>query len=165
MFSYKAAQPCYTKSGMDIIMKQITDIKKRIEDTCGSFGVEMLFAFGSRSKEIYDLVEGARSLNKEAFSDVDIGVKTRFSTSLTVKEKVHLGIELEDILGVKRIDLCIIEEVDPFVAANIIRGERLYCDDPYRADEFELYILRRAGDLAFIERERINLIFGESRGV
>ena len=40
----------------------------------------------------------------------------------------------------------------PFLAVNVIRGERLFCSDRYAADEYELYILRRAGDLAELER-------------
>jgi len=145
-------------------MNGLTDIKRVIDETCKRFGVEILFTFGSRAKEIYRLVKGERPLDRTATSDVDIGIKTRPSTALSVREKVQLGMALEDILGVNRVDLCLLNEVDPFVAVNIIRGERLYCDDSYRADEYELYILRRAGDLAFLERERLNLIFGESRG-
>ncbi len=70
--------------------------------------------------------------------------------------------EMEDLFEVDRVDLVILTEADPFLAANIIRGERLFCEDDYIADEFELYILRRAGDLAPLEKERLNLIFGES---
>lgn len=59
-------------------------------------------------------------------------------------------------------DLIVLPEADPFLAANIIRGERLYCSDAYLADEYELYILRRAGDLIPLERERIALIMGDT---
>lgn len=145
-------------------MNGLSDIKREIAETCKRFGVEILIAFGSRAKEVYGLVEGVRSLDRTAASDIDIGIKTGSSTDLSVKEKVQLSIALEDILRVDGVDLCLLDEVDPFVAANIVRGERLYCDDPHRADEYELYVLRRAGDLAFLERERLHLIFGESGG-
>jgi hypothetical protein len=69
-----------------------------------------------------------------------------------------LSIAFEDLFSVARVDLLNIPEVDPFLAANIIRGERLYCRDEYEGDEYELYILRRAGDLAPFEKERIALI-------
>ena len=39
--------------------------------------------------------------------------------------------------------------------------ERLYAEDEYLADEYELYIFRRAGDCAHLERERVALILGE----
>ena len=69
--------------------------------------------------------------------------------------------ELEDLLDVDRVDLVIISEVDPFVAANIVRGERIYCEDEYMADEYDLYILRRAGDFIHLERERMALVLRE----
>jgi uncharacterized protein len=52
-------------------------------------------------------------------------------------------------------NLVLLSEADPFLAANIIRGERLFSRDERSADEYELYVLRRAGDLAPFERERI----------
>jgi len=67
----------------------------------------------------------------------------------------------EDLFSAPRVDLIVIPEVDPFIAANVIRGERIYAKDDNLADEYDLYILRRAGDIAPIERERIELIFGE----
>ena len=57
----------------------------------------------------------------------------------------------------------VIQEADPFLAANIIRGERIYSRDEYQADEYDLYILRRAGDLAPLERERIAIIMGSDK--
>jgi hypothetical protein len=47
---------------------------------------------------------------------------------------------------------------DPFLAVEIIRGERLYAEDHLQADEYDLYVLRRAGDLVPLERERQALI-------
>ncbi len=68
---------------------------------------------------------------------------------------------LEDAFEVPRVDLVMLAEADPFLAANVVRGERLYARDTYLADEYDLYVLRRAGDLAPLERERIALILGE----
>ncbi len=84
-------------------------------------------------------------------------------TTLSVYEKVRLALALEDLLGATRVDLVCLSDADPFVAANIVRGVRLYARDSYRADEYELYILRRAGDLAPLERERMALILEKSR--
>ena len=91
-------------------------------------------------------------------SDVDIGVFSRHQDRLSIREKVQLAMEIEDLLNAPRVDLVVIPEVDPFLAANVIRGERLYCMDEYEADEYELYLLRRAGDCIPLERERISLI-------
>ena len=46
------------------------------------------------------------------------------------------------------------------MAVEVIRGERLYAADEHEADEYELYILRRAGDLLPLERERQALVLG-----
>ena len=82
---------------------------------------------------------------------------------MSVKDQVRLGIALEDLLGVSRLDLVCLSEADPFLAANIVRGERLYTRDEHEADEYDLYILRRAGDLAPLERERMRLILEADR--
>jgi hypothetical protein len=68
---------------------------------------------------------------------------------------------LEEFFNVQRVDLVILPEVDAFLAANIIRGERIYAEDSYVADEYELFVLRRAGDLAELERERMAMILQE----
>jgi hypothetical protein len=79
----------------------------------------------------------------------------------SVADKVRLARALEDLFGCTRVDLVVLGEADPFLAVEIIRGERLYADDSYQADEYDLYVLRRAGDLAPLERERQALILGE----
>ena len=94
---------------------------------------------------------------------MDVGVRPSPEKKLSVKEKVHLSMALEDLFSINRVDLVVIPEGDPFLAANIIRGERIYCIDEYEADEYDLYILRRAGDLAPLEQERIALIMGEDK--
>ena len=95
-------------------------------------------------------------------SDLDIAVVAAPRSVLTVFDKVRIAQQLEDILDCARVDLVVLPEADPFLAANIVRGERLYTADPHAADEYELYILRRAGDLVPLERERQALILGEA---
>ncbi|MBN2059413.1 MAG: hypothetical protein JW882_03255 [Deltaproteobacteria bacterium] len=126
------------------------------------FGLDIIYAFGSNAKKVADMLDkDAPGLNISKSSDVDIGVRPAFGKELTVREKVNLSMELEDLFSVNRVDLVVIPEADPFLAANIIRGERIYARDGYQADEYDLYILRRAGDLIPLERERISLIMKE----
>ena len=136
-------------------------MKRREEylvNLCYEYGIDILYAFGSRAKEVKSwLKEDLRDL-PPSLSDIDIAVKPISGKYLDIKEKVQLTIALEDFFKVPRADLVVIPEADPFLAVNIIRGERLFCRDPYRADNYELYILRRAGDLAPLERERLALI-------
>ena len=141
--------------------KDMQQRKEALERICRRFQVVILYAFGSRAQEIREWLAGERSDLPPVPSDVDIGVKAAPGVHLSVHDKVQLALALEDLLGVNRVDLVCLEDADPFLAANIIRGERLYAQDEYLADEYDLYVLRRAGDLAPLERERMALILGE----
>lgn len=137
----------------------MTERKQRLSQIAKKIGLDIIYAFGSRAQEVAESLKRERSaLSISPLSDVDIGVRPSSGRQLSVKEKVHLGMALEDLFSVNRVDLVVITKVDPFLAANIIRGERIYCKDEYEADEYDLYILRRAGDLVPLERERISLI-------
>lgn len=125
---------------------------------CDKFRVNIVYAFGSRAGEVKEWLKGKRSDLPAGPPDVDVGVK---GADLSVRDKVRLTLGLEKLLGVTRVDLVCLDDADPFLAANVIRGERLYARDTYAADEYDLYVLRRAGDLAPLERERIALILGE----
>ena len=130
---------------------------------CQELQVSILYAFGSRAREVQEWLEGKRASLPAGPVDVDVGVKPAQGVRLSVHDKVRLALALEDLLGVARVDLVSLSDADPFLAANVIRGERLYVRDSYEADEYELYVLRRAGDLAPLERERMALILGEER--
>lgn len=130
-----------------------------LEQLCRDMGVSILYVFGSRALEVAAwLAQPGQPLAPSA-SDVDIGAHAAHGTFWPVADKVRLAIALEDLLGCERVDLVVLNEADPFVAAEIIRGERLFADDAHAADEYDLYVLRRAGDLAPLERERLDLIF------
>jgi predicted nucleotidyltransferase len=139
-------------------------LKQQLLEICDGHRLDLVYAFGSRAREVRGFLRGLRQIDKSISSDVDIGVKTSPQRrGLSVREKVEIAAELEELLGVERVDLVVLSEADPFLSANIVRGEMLFCRDPYVADEYELYILRRAGDLAPLEKERLSLIFGGAR--
>ena len=126
------------------------------------FELSIIYAFGSHAKTVVEWLEcEGDELSISLLSDVDIGVKPYPGKKLSVQEKVYLTMALEDLFAVQKIDLVVIPEVDPFLAANIIRGERIYCRNEYEADEYDLYVLRRAGDLAPLEKERMALVLGD----
>lgn len=129
-----------------------------LADICKRYAIDILYVFGSRAEEVRDWVVGNVKSLASSSSDVDIGVKPSEGVGFDVREKVHLAADLEGLLGVDRVDLVSLWDADPFLAANIIRGERLFARDDYLADEYDLYILRRAGDLVPLERERLALI-------
>lgn len=77
---------------------------------------------------------------------------------LTARERVRLAIALEDALDVRRVDLVILPEASPYLALDVVRGELLYTADPDAEAEYQLYVLRRAGDLAPYQHERWRII-------
>ncbi len=121
----------------------------------------LMYVFGSRAHEVWAWLQNDEKRLPASSSDVDIAVLP--AAWLTLEQKITLTLALEDLLGVARVDLVSLPEADPFLAANIIRGERLYVLDAHQADEYELYILRRAGDLVELERERISFILREDK--
>lgn len=133
-----------------------------LKQLCEEYSIAIFYVFGSRAKEVAEWLIGSLSELPPGPGDVDVGVKPAPGMELALMEKLRLTLALEDFFGVPRVDLISIPEADPFLAANIIRGERLHARDSYEADEYDLYILRRAGDLMPLERERIELILGET---
>ncbi len=132
-----------------------------LSEICRQFAVALLYSFGSRGVEVRDWVEGRLDQLPGGSSDADIGARALPGKKWSVREKVELAGALEELLGIPRVDLVCLSEADPFVAAEIIRGERLFASDSHEADEYELYVLRRAGDLAPLERERMALVLKE----
>lgn len=99
-----------------------------------------LYLFGSRAKgEVHER------------SDVDLGAL--FAEKMTPEEVFRLEVRFEERLG-RPIDLVDAGSCDAYLALAIIRGERIFCTDSTRCDEFDLYVMRRAADLAPFERER-----------
>ena len=140
--------------------------REGLQKLCSRHRIDQLYVFGSRAREIVRLLSGSPAPQDHPGSDVDVGVLPLEGVRLAVREKSALAVELEELLGVPRVDLVLLPEADPFLAASpapqahfpIIRGELLFCADRHRADEYELYVLRRAGDLAPLERERLSLL-------
>jgi len=132
---------------------------QKIEKLCKNYNVIALYVFGSRVPEMIRALEDDTYFLKPSESDLDIGILPQ--SALSIENKVSLTLELEELFNAPRVDLSVLQETDAFLAANIIRGERLYAADSYLADEYELFVLRRAGDLADLERERMALILQE----
>ena len=137
----------------------MVDRATALAQICEQYQVDILYAFGSRAREVLSWLENPDLELPAGPSDVDIGAKSLPSVDFDFRAKVGLAIAIEDLLQVNRVDLVSLADADPFLAANIIRGERLFARDSYTADNFDLYILRRAGDLAPFERERLDHIW------
>ena len=94
-------------------------------------------------------------------SDYDLGALFRHSPQ--VLDLVGLQGQLSEALG-SDVDLIDVGSASPYLALDVVRGERLYCQDPDACDAFDLYVLRRAADLAPFERQRRQMILGLGTG-
>ena len=136
-------------------------MKNSLEAIARRYQVEEVYAFGSRAEEVAARVRNEKTGVAHPESDVDIGVRIKAGVALGPSERVQLALEIEDLLRVSRVDLVILQEAEPFLAVEIIRGELLYTEDLNRQARYELYLLRRAGDLHPFKKERIRMIMEE----
>lgn len=133
-------------------------IKEQIREIAFRYNLQIIYAFGSRAKEAFDLSEGKIERFSSTPSDLDIGVKPE--RPLTVEEKVKIAILFEDLFDVFRVDLIVVPEVPIFLALEIVTGEILYMEDPTYEAEYQLYIMRQAADLLPYERMKQEMIMG-----
>jgi predicted nucleotidyltransferase len=127
---------------------------KALKQLAEKYRLEVIYAFGSRSKEALAHVKGELDEIGPRESDLDIGVMPEEGSGLSAQLKARLTMNLEDLFGVNRVDVVVLTEVETFLALDIVRGELLYCKDADKQAEYELYILRKAGDLAHYERQK-----------
>ena len=128
-----------------------------------TYHLDTIYVFGSQCENVLSFLDGkSERPSVPSSSYVDIAVRPIPGYRPSVRDKARLAAELEDLLQVNRVDLVLLPEADPFLAVNVIRGELIYRRDKDRADEYELYLLRRTGDLAHLERERMAMILNEA---
>jgi predicted nucleotidyltransferase len=135
---------------------------ERLAELARAYRLDDIYAFGSRAAEIAAVVRENKALKRTSSSDVDIGVRPKQGPRLSTRDVVNLTLELENLFGTSRVDLVLLPDSEPFLALDIIKGELLYTEDPLDQAYFELFVLRRAGDLLPFKRERIDMIL---RGV
>lgn len=136
-------------------------MKQQMEDICRRYEVADLYVFGSRSQEVASLIHGSAEPPLPPGSDVDIGILPANRKPWDPRKRVQLTQELEDLFQVHRVDLVLLPEADPFLALDIIRGELLYAQDLDEQARYELFVLRRAGDLMPFKKERTRMILEE----
>ena len=142
----------------------MNDLQRNLADICHRYGVTSLYAFGSRAPEIAARVAGEHVDPVHPESDGDFAVQVARSSDLGGFARGGLLIDLEELFELPRADLTVLNDADPFIALEGVRGELLFCVDPDQQAEEELFILRRAGDLEPFEAERVRLMLaGELR--
>jgi uncharacterized protein len=125
------------------------------------FNLADIYVFGSRAKEVAASMGAGTMTVKIGQSDIDIAVRPSSDHPLSPREVAGISVILEDLLNSGRVDLTILPDVDPFLALDIVRGELLFTNNPVNQANYELSVLRRAGDLAPFKRTRIKLILEE----
>ena len=133
-------------------------------ELCRRHNVTSLYAFGSRASEALDWVGSKIDEFDRTPSDLDLAVVVKAGIEFGVQARVRLSLDLEDLFDISQVDLVLLLETNAFLAVDVVRGELLYCDDLDRQAREELYILRRAGDLAHFEKRRLaGILSGELR--
>jgi len=142
----------------------MTDLQAKLADICRRYGVTSLYVFGSRASEVAARVSGEEVVPARPQSDGDFAVQITEESCLRGFARGGLLADLEELFELPRADLVVLNDVDPFIALEAVRGELLFSTDPDVQAEEELFILRRAGDLEPFETERIRLVLaGELR--
>lgn len=145
-------------------MPLMSELENALAEICRRFGVVSLYAFGSRGREIAARVAGEPPQPGRSGADLDIAVHPALGALSDSRDRVALLQALEGIFEVSRVDLVVLPEAGPFLAADAVRGELLYCDDEDRQAREELYYLARAGDLAPFQKARLEgILSGELR--
>lgn len=132
--------------------------KAKLASLADEFNLQVIYAFGSRAKEIFHIVHQKKHLPATAKSDLDIGIKPE--KPLTVQEKVKIAIIFEDLFDVPKVDVVEIPEAPITLALEIVQGELLYAFDENFEAEYQLYIMSRAADLMPFERLKQKTILG-----
>ncbi len=139
----------------------MSEARRRISALAANFGLQLIYAFGSRAKEALAFIDGEKRRLSVGAADLDIGIKP--AKRLTVQEKVRIAQSLESIFDVPRVDLVVLPDAPAFLALEIVQGELLYAADETEEAEYQLYVMRRAADLYLFEKEHLNSLLRAHR--
>jgi predicted nucleotidyltransferase len=139
----------------------MTSVQEKIKSLAREYRLLVIYTFGSRAREAKKMAEGSRKALVSSLSDLDTGILP--AGRLSVEEKVRIGLSLEDIFGVLRVDVVVLSEAPPFLAFEIVQGEILYAEDPDFEAEYQLHVMRVASDLLPFEREKRAMILEDRK--
>ena len=111
--------------------------------------VRALYAFGSRQKG-------------DAAPDADLDLGVLYTKPQWLETTLRLEERL-DRVSAHLVTLVDVSRARAFLALAVVRGDRLFTRDALETDRFELYVLRRAGDLLPFERERRAMLLSPRR--
>ena len=138
-------------------------MRAQLESICRRYQLDALYVFGSRAERVARSVRTGAPFDVSGPSDLDIGVLPQQNHRLDVQRRVRLAIELEEVFGGPQVDLIVLPEASPYLALDVVKGELLCVLDKDQEAEYELFVLRRAGDLEPFERERRRVLLQPGR--
>ena len=112
----------------------------------GDPDVRALYVFGSRT-------DGTARPD----SDLDVGVL--YVSPQRLEKTVRLEEALYRATG-EPVDVIDAARASALLALAVVRGDRVFTRDEVETDLFDLYVLRRAGDLLPFERGRCAMLLG-----
>lgn len=138
--------------------KAMSDIQRQIRKLSRNHGLRLIYVFGSRAREIMDVVKGKRYSMSSSKSDIDIGIFPH--KHLSVEDKVVIALFFEDLFAVAKTDVVELSEAPVSLAFEIVQGELLYAEDTDFEAEYQLHVLRMAADLMPHERRKREMVLG-----
>ena len=112
----------------------------------GDPDVRALYAFGSQT-------------DGTARPDSDLDVAVLYASPQPLDKTLRLEEALRRAAG-RPVDVIDAARAGAFLALAVVRGDRLFTRDEVETDLFDLYVLRRAGDLLPFERARCAMLLG-----
>ena len=141
-----------------MIPRSESSLATELEQIARRFSIRDVYAFGSRAHELRRRLAGENEAGPVSSSDLDIAVQPYDAAAFVARDRVRLASALEDVFGADPVDLVVLSEAPVLLATEVVRGELLYTADPLAQAEHELYVLRRAADLAPFLRGRVEQI-------
>lgn len=139
------------------------NIRASLDRIATDYRLDAIYAFGSRAAEARGMVAAGTGLFAGSQSDLDVGILPEHDIHLDATRRAGLVSALEDVFAPARVDLVVLPEASPYLALDIVTGELLLARNTDREAEYQLFVLRRAGDLAPFERERRALVLAGGR--
>jgi predicted nucleotidyltransferase len=139
------------------------DIRASLDRIATDYGLDAIYTFGSRAAEARRVVAAEVTVSPENTSDLDVGVLPEPDIRLDATRRADLVSALEAVFAPARVDLVVLPEASPCLALDIVTGTLLLARNTDREAEYQLFVLRRAGDLAPFERERRALVLAGGR--
>ncbi|GAB4581828.1 MAG: hypothetical protein Fur0022_45790 [Anaerolineales bacterium] len=143
---------------MNLQNRNVQTLQQTLAWLAEKYKLVAIYSFGSRAKEMWERVNDLSVEVEFPDSDLDIGVLPETNSRLDLDGKVNLALALEEAFNVSRVDLIVLPEARPFLALDVVRGELLYVSNKDAESEYQLYVLRRAGDLAPLQQERMRMV-------